>query len=65
VWTENVKKGLEVSKRLNCGTVWLNAHMLLEYSAPFGGWKQSGLGRELGKPGLDEFLQYKTTYWKK
>ena len=65
VWTENVEHGLELAERLECGIAWLNAHMLLEYDAPFGGWKQSGIGRELGRPGLDQFLQFKTMYWKK
>jgi len=65
IWTENIQRGQELASRMQCGTVWLNAHMLLEHDAPFGGWKQSGIGRELGRPGLEEFLQTRTFIWKK
>jgi len=65
VWTEDLKKGLEIASRLECGTAWVNAHMLVEHAAPFGGVKASGLGRELGRHGLEEFLQPKTTYLRK
>lgn len=64
-WTENVEKGLKIANGLECGTAWVNAHMLVEHSAPFGGIKKSGLGRELGRPGLEEYVQYKTTYLRK
>ncbi len=65
VWTEDLKKGLEIASRLECGTAWVNAHMLVEHAAPFGGFKASGLGRELGRHGLEGFLQPKTTYLRK
>jgi len=65
VWTEKAEKGLEIASQLECGTAWVNAHMLVEHAAPFGGVKMSGLGRELGRPGLEEYQQYKTTYLRK
>ena len=65
IWTEDLELGQKLANRLDCGTVWLNAHMLVEHSAPFGGWKQSGMGRELGEAGLREFLQSKVRYVKK
>jgi len=64
IWTEDIVKGQELAGRLECGTAWVNAHMLVEHRAPFGGWKKSGIGRELGKAGLNEFLQSKTMYIK-
>lgn len=65
VWSENTKAARATASRLQCGTAWLNAHMLVEHGSPFGGWKNSGFGRELGKPGLFGFLQSKTLYEKK
>ncbi len=65
IWTEDIETGKNLAKKLECGTVWINAHMLVEHSAPFGGWKQSGMGRELGQAGLKEFLQSRTLYIKK
>jgi len=65
VWTEDIEKGRELASRLECGTAWVNAHMLLEHKAPFGGWKHSGNGRELGQQGLEEFLQTRTLYVRK
>lgn len=62
IWTEDIEVGKNLAKKLECGTAWVNAHMLVEHKAPFGGWKQSGMGRELGEAGLSEFLQTKTLY---
>ncbi|MCK5024108.1 MAG: aldehyde dehydrogenase family protein [Thermoplasmata archaeon] len=62
IWTEDIEIGKKLAKKLECGTVWVNAHMLVEHRAPFGGWKQSGMGRELGEAGLKEFLQTRTLY---
>jgi len=64
IWTEDIVIGEKLAQKLECGTVWLNAHMIVEHSAPFGGWKQSGMGRELGDAGLKEFLQYRTAFHK-
>jgi aldehyde dehydrogenase (NAD+) len=50
---------MTVAKRLKTGTVWINDYHLISAQAPFGGYKQSGIGRELGRWGLDEFLQTK------
>ncbi|MGI8921549.1 MAG: aldehyde dehydrogenase family protein [Solirubrobacteraceae bacterium] len=59
VWTEDYDRALETAKRLRAGTVWVNDHHLINCIAPFGGYKQSGLGRELGSYGLDEFTEVK------
>ena len=65
IWTEDIELGMKLAERLECGTAWVNAHMLVEHSAPFGGWKQSGIGRELGRAGLEEFLQSRVIYLKR
>jgi aldehyde dehydrogenase (NAD+) len=59
VWSRDVPRALSVAKRIKAGTVWVNDHHLLSAAAPHGGYKQSGVGRELGRWGLDEYLQIK------
>jgi succinate-semialdehyde dehydrogenase/glutarate-semialdehyde dehydrogenase len=59
VFTENVGRALSVSERLDVGMVGLNTGLVSNPAAPFGGVKQSGLGREGGRVGIDEFLEYK------
>jgi len=60
VWSENVHTCLEFARRAQAGTVWTNTWMDGFAEMPFGGVKESGQGRELGKHGLDEFLEAKT-----
>ncbi|CTQ57264.1 aldehyde dehydrogenase family protein [Roseibium album] len=60
VWSENVHTCLEFARRALAGTIWTNTWMDGFAELPFGGVKQSGQGRELGKYGLDEFLEAKT-----
>lgn len=62
VWTENIKRGLRVSRRLQLGTVWINQYNRLCVEAPFGGNKQSGMGRELGIEALNDYTQVKNVY---
>lgn len=59
VWSEDLFKANSVAKRLRCGTVWINTYGVFLNEAPFGGYKQSGFGRELGKEGLYEYTQIK------
>ncbi len=59
VWSRDVPRALEVAKRLRTGTVWVNDYHLVTPAAPFGGYKQSGIGREHGLWGLSEYLQVK------
>lgn len=61
VFTENVDKAMRFSSALEVGMVGLNTGLVSNPAAPFGGVKQSGLGREGGKIGIDEFLEYKYT----
>jgi betaine-aldehyde dehydrogenase len=60
VWSENVHTCLEFARRAEAGTVWTNTWMDGFPELPFGGVKESGLGRELGSTGLEEFLETKT-----
>jgi acyl-CoA reductase-like NAD-dependent aldehyde dehydrogenase len=60
VWSENVHTCLEFARRAQAGTVWTNTWMDGFAELPFGGVKESGQGRELGRYGLEEFLEVKT-----
>jgi acyl-CoA reductase-like NAD-dependent aldehyde dehydrogenase len=59
VWTADVSRALRVTRRLDAGDVWVNTHYVRQSETPFGGWKESGLGRELGMAGLREYVAFK------
>jgi aldehyde dehydrogenase (NAD+) len=60
VWTRDVSKAHRLAAALKAGTVWVNCYDALDVAAPFGGYKQSGIGRELGKYALADYTQVKT-----
>jgi aldehyde dehydrogenase (NAD+) len=60
VWTRDIKKAHAVANSLRAGTVWVNCYNILDTRAPFGGFKQSGIGRELGEYGLQQYTEVKT-----
>ena len=60
VWSENIHTCMDFVRRAEAGTIWVNTWMDGFPEIPFGGFKQSGQGRELGKYGIDEFLEIKT-----
>ena len=62
VWTEDMRQANRIADRLEAGTIWVNEYRTLAYNAPFGGYKDSGLGRELGREGLDTYFQTKTVW---
>lgn len=62
VWTQNVHRAHRVAHRLRTGTVWINAYRVLSFTAPFGGYKQSGIGRENGLESIREFTEVKAVY---
>ncbi|KAL2827522.1 aldehyde dehydrogenase domain-containing protein [Aspergillus cavernicola] len=64
VHTQNVNTAIRVSNALKAGTVWINNYNLISYQAPFGGFKQSGLGRELGSYALENYTQIKTVHYR-
>jgi acyl-CoA reductase-like NAD-dependent aldehyde dehydrogenase len=59
VWTEDYDRALMTARRLRAGTIWINDHHLINCVAPFGGYKQSGNGREHGIYGLNEYTEVK------
>lgn len=59
IWSTNDERALALAKRLRTGTVWINEYHLLADRAPFGGYKQSGIGREFGVDGLKEYTEAK------
>ena len=59
VWSRNLTRIMKVSQGIRTGTLWVNRHLNPGPEVPFGGYKQSGVGRETGKEGLMEFLQTK------
>lgn len=62
VWSTNMVNAYEISRRLRAGTVWINDHHQLRPDAPFGGYRQSGIGRELGDDGFLDFTEAKHIY---
>lgn len=63
VWTESLRRAVEMSRRLIAGTVWVNTYRSTSYTTPFGGYKASGLGRENGIDAIREYLQTKSVWF--
>ncbi|KAJ8657151.1 hypothetical protein O0I10_007231 [Lichtheimia ornata] len=59
VFTSNITTSISVANQLEAGTVWINCYNELDYNTPFGGYKQSGIGRENGEYALDNYYQVK------
>jgi acyl-CoA reductase-like NAD-dependent aldehyde dehydrogenase len=59
VWSTDYERAVEVAAQLRAGTVWINNWHQIDPALPFGGYKQSGLGRELGQHSLDEYTETK------
>lgn len=62
VWSSDIEKAKAVASRLRSGTIWINEWHILSEKSPFGGYKQSGIGREFGDEGLHEYTELKTLY---
>jgi aldehyde dehydrogenase (NAD+) len=60
VWTRDISKAHAIANSVRAGTVWVNCYNVLDTRAPFGGFKQSGIGRELGEYGLQQYTEVKT-----
>lgn len=59
VWSSDNERAMDVARRIRAGTVWINDHHMLSCEVPFGGFKQSGVGRELGPNSLDAYTELK------
>ncbi|MGM7637087.1 aldehyde dehydrogenase family protein [Bacillus sp. Hm123] len=62
VWTENLKSAHYLAQRIKAGTVWVNCYNALDAASPFGGFKQSGLGREMGSYALNAYTEVKSVW---
>lgn len=62
VWTKDITKAMQLVRKIRAGIVWVNHYHSAPFEGPWGGYKQSGLGRELGKYGIENYLQTKQVY---
>ena len=62
IWTNDIKRAHRIAKEVRAGTVWINSYRAISYASPFGGYKQSGYGREMGLDAIREFTQVKSVW---
>jgi len=62
IWTKDIQKAHRAARAIRAGTVWINSYNLYDAGAPFGGFKASGFGRDLGREALDAYLETKTVW---
>jgi aldehyde dehydrogenase (NAD+) len=62
IWTRDIKKAHYVARKLQAGTVWVNTYNIYDTAAPFGGYKQSGFGREMSAHALEHYTQIKSVW---
>jgi aldehyde dehydrogenase (NAD+)/phenylacetaldehyde dehydrogenase len=62
VWTQDLRQGIRVAHALKAGSVWVNGFGMVDATLPWGGFKQSGVGREMGKYALDTYTEVKTVW---
>lgn len=63
LWTRDYRRAWRVARAIQAGTVWINTYKQLSISTPFGGWKDSGMGREKGSAAVRGYMQQKSLYW--
>lgn len=63
IWSRDYKRAWRVGRAVQAGTVWINTYKQFSISTPFGGWRDSGIGREKGRLGILEYSQQKSLYW--
>jgi phenylacetaldehyde dehydrogenase len=59
VWTKDISKAHRLAKAMRAGTVWINCYNVFDAALPFGGYKQSGWGREMGREVFEEYTEVK------
>ena len=62
LWTNDLSRALRVSRRIESGVVSVNSHSSVHVEAPFGGFKQSGIGRDLGMAAMEGYTELKNVY---
>ncbi|MGH8308090.1 MAG: aldehyde dehydrogenase family protein, partial [Gammaproteobacteria bacterium] len=62
IWSGNFSRAWHIAKRIQAGTVWINTYRQNSVTTPFGGFKQSGLGRERGRQALRQYQQVKSVF---
>ncbi|MGI9521233.1 MAG: aldehyde dehydrogenase [Hyphomicrobiaceae bacterium] len=62
VWTQSIKRATTMAARIRAGTVWVNTYRAVSFTMPFGGYKNSGIGRENGQDAIGEYLQTKSVW---
>jgi aldehyde dehydrogenase (NAD+) len=62
VWTRDVSKAHRIARSIKAGTVWINSYNLYDPALPFGGFKESGFGRDQGKDALEKYTQTKSVW---
>jgi len=63
VWSTDFKRAWKIGRAVQAGTVWVNTYKQFSVSTPFGGWRDSGLGREKGRNGILQYMEQKSMYW--
>lgn len=63
IWTRNFQRAWRLGRAIQAGTVWINTYKQFSISTPFGGWRDSGLGREKGREGILQYMEQKSLYW--
>jgi len=63
IWTRDYKRAWALGRKIQAGTVWINTYKQFSISTPFGGWRDSGLGREKGRLGILQYMEQKSLYW--
>ncbi|MBL8325450.1 MAG: aldehyde dehydrogenase [Rubrivivax sp.] len=63
IWTRDYKRAWRIARAVQAGTVWINTYKQFSIATPFGGWRDSGLGREKGRLGILEYMEQKSLYW--
>jgi len=62
VWTQDIKLAHRVAAAIRAGSVWINTYNAFDSGSPFGGYKQSGFGRDLGQDALDQYTNTKSVW---
>ena len=63
IWTRDASRAMRMARAVETGTLSINSNSSVRFSTPFGGFKQSGLGRELSMAALDHYSELKTVFW--